>query len=492
MATPAVSGRTWLLLVLGMLMLLLLQLRPIDDVDLFWQIRLGELTLEQGHLITRDPFTYTHHGEPVPTFAWLAQVIFAALHHAGSWYAVQGLHVVLFTAAFLVAGTVRSQEAGPFTLACALGLAFLVAIPHSSVRPQSFAALGFAILLLLARSRLRPSLRVLIAVPVLVIWQNAHPSVVVGAAALLPLVVVEWVRFYFRRDWSQPLTLTALLLLTAAGQFATPMGPAILATTRTNSHIARDLLRISEWLPPWDSSVRGAVALYWVGLALSAGLLVRLRFRVEPEDFGVLLVMTLLSLYAARFGLFWALALIPVWARWIERARPPELFAWAGDRPVGWAGLAATLLLGLVSVVGLPPLLRPSILSDTLPLEGLRRLRARLPEGRIYNYREWGGPLILANAPSWQVAIDGRLYLFSDAEWHEYRAVAAGEVPVEEVVQRYGPQAFFLRPSFHEAFIRRLRQADWEEIYADTTCSVWVRLRPHDRHTTASNPSAGP
>ena len=41
--------------------------------------------------------------------------------------------------------------------------------------------------------------------------------------------------------------------------------------------------------------------------------------------------MTILSFYAARFIIFWAIASVPFWAVVVERLMPMGMFAWCGD-----------------------------------------------------------------------------------------------------------------------------------------------------------------
>src|SRR4029077_16152074 len=128
------------------------------------------------------------------------------------------------------------------------------------------------------------------------------------------------------------------------------------------------------------------------------------------------------------------------------------------------------LVVGLGLIVVAPTVVHSKVMASELPMEGIDRLKEALPSGRIYNYREWGGPLILAGSPEWQAAIDGRLYLFPLADWIRYQDAALGAVSLAELVKEYRPDAFFLRPSFHQALIAQLRQSsDWRELFTDAT-----------------------
>lgn len=433
--------------------------------------------LDSGRLVPHDVFTFTHYGDAVPPIAWLAQLGYAALFRIGGWRGLQVISGLVFGAALVVAAwPLRRSGVSLFSAAAAMVLALLVVLPHSSVRPQAFGTLGFAVLLTLLQSDLPWHKLVCFAAPVLLLWQNAHPSLAVGAVAAAPLVAGRWLEYYRDRTRDRPAGPTLVLLLTILCMFATPLGAGIMPVTQTNAAIARDWLGVTEWLPPWDPSVRGAMLTFWLALILSLVLLFRLRFRVPLADLSEFVVMTSLALSAARFGLFWAVALVPVWGRWIEQAKPGDLFAWRAEGTVGRRLAFMSILAATAAVWAVPTVARAPLFSAELPVEGVARLRDAFPAGRIYNYREWGGPLIFAGSPNWQVAIDGRLYLFSFEEWQSYNGASRGTMPLAAIVREYRPDAFFLRPSFHEALIAELRQApDWHELYSDSSCSIFLK-----------------
>jgi hypothetical protein len=191
----------------------------------------------------------------------------------------------------------------------------------------------------------------------------------------------------------------------------------------------------------------------------------------------VFLVFTVLGLTAARMALFWSLALVPVWARWIDQALPADLFRPREDatRPPAWLW---PTVIGAEIVVVLLLFVRGPVFDREIPLAGLAELKKVLPAGRIYNYREWGGPLILAGQPEWQVAIDGRLYLYTIDTWNEYNRAAGGQVPLKELVATHQPDAFFLRPDFDAGLVKLLRESkEWREVYAAEFCIIFIRRR---------------
>jgi hypothetical protein len=470
-----------LLAVVWMLAVVLLQLEPLNDVDIYWQVRLGQLMLDQGHLVTADPFTFTHPEAAVPCVGWLAQIIFASLYNLSSWRGVQIAHVVLFAGAFWVAGRSAVDGAsreprglGLFSLLCALFLGFIAGGSNSMVRPQSFGIFCFAVLLYVVQSNWRFRSRALLLLPLLLIWQNTHPSVLIGGGAVAALAGAHWLDRLRGSRSAAPWGITGIVVLVALAQFATPMGWRILETSAANVHVARDLLGVSEWMPPWDPSVRGAMVGFGLAAAITIGLLIRLRFRVRLEDAALCAALALLSLTAARFVLFWAVAMVPVWSRWIEQSKPDGVFGWQGDRPVGRIRSALLTGFGVPLALVLPSLLQGGVVDEFALGAGITRLREVTPHGRIYNYREWGGPLILAGHPDWQVAIDGRLYLFGEEHWHAYHEAAMGRVAPDDLARRYDVDAFFLHPSYHHRLIEQLRAAGtWREVHADDYCVIF-------------------
>jgi hypothetical protein len=466
-------------LLIALAFLFFLLCRQIIDVDMFWQIRSGQLMLESGRLIRHDPFTYTHQGEPVPVVYWLSQGIFALAYRWGGWPAVQITSASLLAGAYAVAGlSGRDRQATPFGMGLAMVLGFLAGFSNGEVRPQCFALCGLAIVLALVRSRLSLGAKLAGALPVMLVWQNAHPSLSLALVALTALTVGGWVEH--GRDPARPRPWDATLLLAAAALVlcATPLGAGIFQVMHTNLEVSRDWLEEREWLYPWDHRVAGSVVLFWVTLGLSIVLLARVRSQARPAELALFLAMTVLALSAARFALFWGVAMVPVWARWLDRGRPPSWFAWSDATRWSLSRCVPVMCVAAGLSLGLPPLVRGPILSPVIPMEGLRRLAAELLSGRVYNHREWGGPLILEGRSRWKVAIDGRLFVFHDRdEWRDRADSAAGRVALAEVERRQRPDAFFLEPASEGRLIALLQQSPrWRDLYHDDRCHVFVRL----------------
>jgi hypothetical protein len=469
---------TWL----AILLIGVLEFKLVRDTDIFWQVKLGQITLEEGRIPQHDRFTYTHAGEPAPPIYWLAQVLFASLYGLGGWHLTRAVHQVALVGSLLVAAaTCRRDATTPFSVAIAMAIGFVVMLSNADLRPQSFGLLGFAALLALARRRLPFGVKLIVAATLLVTWQNMHPSVVLGMVAMGGLAMADFLDR--KRDHGSPWQLVVLSILALVAQFATPVGTGILDVTRVNLRISRDILRVGEWLPPWDPIVLGAVANYWVVLLGSVIALFRLWKRVSVRDRAIFIVMTILSLSATRFILFWAVALVPLWAEMVEQLVPGGMFVGARRRedvPVRAFRSLLGLAAGAAIALGLHPARFGPVLPPGIPLAGVRGLRVLLPgPARIYNARVWAGPLLLDGDPKWQVAVDGRLYFFGDpGEWRALKDASAGRTSLDELERRHHPDAFFLYPAGDRKLIERLSSCPrWRVCFSGPTCVAFVRAR---------------
>jgi hypothetical protein len=203
---------------------------------------------------------------------------------------------------------------------------------------------------------------------------------------------------------------------------------------------------------------------------LVGGLLVRNRERIDWEELAPAAVLFVMTLTAYRFVLFFGIALTPVLARILSGAEPPRRSSWS-ERIVVPAALAAAIALAVA--------VRPTHFIDSMPLEGVRKLREAGVKGAVFAHFPWGGPVIDAGYPDWVVAYDGRYYRYTPAEWRRYAQTVRGDIGPEELDRIYHPAAYLLAPAVNQALIAALRAEPgaWREIYADHTCVVFVRAK---------------
>jgi hypothetical protein len=332
-------------------------------------------------------------------------------------------------------------------------------------------------------------------IPIALVWQNVHPSVLTGALAVAAIAVADtwttWRAGALRWPWA----IAGLALLLGLVQLATPLGWAIFPIAKANLHVARDLIRTGEWLPPWDPSVLRALAPFWVAFSITVLVLPRLWRIADARDLSLLLLISVLSMSATRFVMLWALSLVPLWATWFEHAWPRGLFAsWRENGRTGfspWRCAGVGVLTVLAILLGHPARYLPIVRSE-IPLAGVATLRSWLPdEARIYNDYVWAGPLLLEGKSGWRVAVDGRLYCYPDDEfWHRREAEAAGQFRLAVLEATHRMDAFVLNRAFDRVLIEEIeRSRSWRLVHLGRECVMFVRadLSPHDRNRPASS-----
>ncbi|WP_395333771.1 hypothetical protein WBP06_08480 [Novosphingobium sp. BL-8H] len=434
-------------------MLCVLLLRSVWDVDIFWQLKLGEIILAHGGPISREPFAALHLGEPLPAVGWLAQASMAWVRSLGGWGLLRVFDSLVWLGGFwAVAAACRHRGATAPAVALALALAFFAALPTASIRPQSFAALCFGLLLALMQLRLRPLLTIALGAPLLVLWQNFHPSVSIGALALGIHAAVGGLGWLRDRKRPVPIAAALLTLVAVAAIFATPDGFSILAISATNTEMSL-AIGASEWRPLWiPANWNNAVPVLAV-LLLTARIVLRGR-RCDPVDVLVALALLAMTLFAYRFVLFWALSMIPVIARGASSPQQPS----ATPR---WLPIAAVAVVALAT-----PFLASTRFASSLPLESIARLKQENLHGTVYADFPFGGPVIDAGWPNWRVAYDGRYYRYSHEEWQYNGGIENGYVPLVDVIAKWHPVAFVIQEDHNAPIAGELaRSPRWKRIF---------------------------
>ena len=241
---------------------------------------------------------------------WLAHVAFYGLASAGgvrlALLAHVGLLLVGFGGALLAS---RSLGASAKSTALAGGLCMFLAPWGLQLRAQSLAIpLFVALLWLLAADSRAPSRRVLLVLPLLVLWANVHGTVALAALLVALRGVTIVVRGLRDRDdrparwlWRS----LALGVLPFACLFASPYGLALGDYYR--AMLVSPLLR--TFIEEWGASVPSpTTAPFYVMAVIVVGLLVRHRSRLTGFEQVALLALLTAGVSAIRSITWFALA----------------------------------------------------------------------------------------------------------------------------------------------------------------------------------------
>jgi hypothetical protein len=378
-----------------------------DETDLFFNLRLGEIVLGSGRVPTENLLSFTYPHARDVNLAWLFQVVLALVHRAAGIPGTVLLKTafVLGTWAILFRVAVR-RGAAPVLAAFFLALAAWAAEPRFVERPHLVTFLGLALLLLAVERAEAGKPRMLwLMAPAGLVWANGNSCYFLAPSLLLLYA------FGARRDGLAAESRRALRVALAMipFMFATPSGLACLSYIA--NHFRMPYLRPLQEYRHAQWPLDGPFFFLVAGLAL-AWLLPRVVAALPRAlSARVLLPCALLGMLGAfriRFVAEFAMLAGPLLAVAATRLLPSPRWRWrnlvagallAGlaiaPRAIAVAGGARVLDLGL------EPDLVPFAAIDFVEKNGLRE--------RMYNDLEVGSYLTWRGWPKYHVFQDPRI-----------------------------------------------------------------------------------
>ena len=376
-----------------------------DETDLFFNLRLGEVVLASGRVPTENLLSFTLPHATDINLAWLFQIVLAMVHRAAG---IPG--TVLLKTAFVLgtwAGLYRvavRRGAAPVPAALLLALAAWAAEPRFVERPHLVTFLGLALLLIAVERAEQARPRMLwLMVPAGLLWANGNSCYFLAPSLLLLYALGAW------RDGQALAARRAALVALAMIPFifATPSGWRCLSYIANHFRMPylRPLqeYRHAEW--PLDGPFFFLVA--GLVLAWSIPRLLRAMPRLLPVR--VLLpcaVLGVLGAFRIRFVAEFAMLAGPALAVAVTRVLP----RWR------WQKLAATgLLAGLVlaprlsEIAGGGRALALGMEAELVPFAAIDFVERNGLRERMYNDLEVGSYLTWRGWPRYRVFQDPRI-----------------------------------------------------------------------------------
>lgn len=437
----------------------------ISTVDLAYQLRAGAEILATGRIPTTDTWTFTMAGQPWVDQQWAAQVILRDVEVIGGWVGLAVFRAVLVGAIFGGTCLIAVRRGVDVRTGAILSLlAFVVAAPALSLRPQLLGMLCFVgVLLLVVERRSRP--RWLWLVPVVVaIWANIHGSFFLG-----PLVLgLAWLEDLGERRSDARQTL-AVAVVAALAACLTPSGPSVwlyAAGLTANSAVTA---RVTEWQP---TAIRDVPGLLFFGSVLAVvTLMARSERRVPWPTLAWLGTFFLIGLYAQRGVAWWPIAAVTAVAGTLVPAFP----AGRRDETQTMRRLNALVagVLVLAVFVALPanrPTVPGAIVSTESVAPAPPGITASLrdltqPGARVLNPQTWGSWFEYA-LPRLQVAVDSRIEMFKPDVWRTYESIVSGQDGWQRSLDEWGVTHVVVDDE-QTAFRDRLVAAGWDVAYED-------------------------
>lgn len=449
-------------------------MRPLDDIDLYWHLLVGE------DILGGTPVTDAAHGwsfAPVPdtwvTTQWLGEVLFAWLNRIGGLQAmmVYRTATVVLALGVLAAVTLKGRPARagawPFAVA-ATSLAF-----YSQDRTQQLTFIlaplvGYWAMNLWRSGRLPKWWLVL---PLVVVWANFH-----GGWLIVPMALV--LAAIARAVDAGPFDKAVLraLLLALASAAAAAVSPSFIDNVISFRRFSASTSSIAEWGAARAFDVTAlplGVMAITVVVAWALG-------KARPTRGEVVLIVPLVVFgYSAWRSVTPAcLMLAPLITGTIARAIGDGDPRPAGTRQPYVRSAFVVSCLGAVLAIGLSTLQSP-VLDPDYPVGIFRTLRDDPQPQRVLNTYNIAGPLLWFGGPPPHVtlAIDGRADRYGNDYIDRYMTVLINASPGwEQMLDQLRPTTALLKKDEPLAGVLE-HQRDWHVVRSE---GRYVLLRaPH-------------
>jgi hypothetical protein len=428
--------RAALALSVGLVVFAFAVAKGMQDPDFFFHAATGRLILETGQVPMADPFSFTWQGEPWLPHEWLGAVILHVLDvtigPTGTTvlFGILGAATVMLPILFLT--SVRPGAVAAAALLCGLAIA-----PQLTLRPQAFSWLLIsALLVALLRVRDR---RVLLLVPLFVVWANLHGLYVIGLG-------IVWVYTLFSVAGRTPIPARLMLVAAAGATLATLITPAGL----DGLTYPLRYLEPNDWglanIPEWQSPDFHHPA-HWLFAAIIVGLLVFGIGRAPGWLVTVSVLGVLGGLFAMRGIPVAAVAALPTLAFGIDA----RTSSWQLDAPRRAVAVGVAVALAIVTVV----VMVPKPLDDAVighrerrfPVQAVDELVAAMPGARVFAQYYWGGYVAYRmHDTGGRVFVDGRNDMYDQRILEEYSAAIAADDGWQNTMSEHGVDAILLPP----------------------------------------------
>lgn len=456
----------------------------LNDPDLWWHMKLGQVIWRTHSIPRTDFFSFTTHGHAWIAHEWLAELtIYGAWRFGGYtglmlwlWLLPSLLCVLLYVLCSLYSGNAKVALLGGLTgwFFATIGLA---------VRPLVIGHLCLVLELLfifLARTRSR---RWLFALPPLfAIWVNCHGSYMLG----LVVLGVVWCCSFLSLSagslvserWPADLRrwLSVAMVLSVGALFVNPIGIRLVTYPfDLFLHQSHNTGSVAEWQPlnPHDVRAWGLFAI--AAILFLTALIRRSEFRLDEL---ILLAMGFgLAIWHQRMLFVFGILAAPVLSRLF--ANDWESYDTRRDHRI----MNAILMCGMIAAMAAAFPGRADLdaqVKKSNPVGAVEFIRRTGLPGPMLNDYGFGGYLIWA-LPEQKVFIDGRADVF---DWTGVFSEVGRWALLQEnptlLLNRYGINYCLLTKNAPMAYVLPFLPG-WKRVYADDLAVIFARAEQPSR-----------
>jgi hypothetical protein len=449
------------------LLAFVLALRPVENWDLGFILRIGERVARSGIPVT-DPFSFPGEGQPWALEQWLGPLLFWKVFAASGIAGLIVFKALLCAAAVLLAFIAARAASESDVSASFAGLLCAAAgSARFNAQPNVLTTLGVAAAAVLLQ-------RAPLALPALfALWVHVHPGYLSG------LVLVCAVSAGAAAD-VRPFKLRAALRWLSL--------PLLCAAAGVGSLALFHPLRLQPlWsvLRIFSSPVSRAAITEYAPLGSSYPVTAPVLALLVVPPLGWLLARRRPPLALAAAYLAFAIGELRV-GRLVAEASIVLAPAWAHAVAQALASLREKGRIRALDLAWLPPLAALAGAAAHLPVE-LTWPEALYPRScyrwidthplppRGFNDLWFGGSFIFHFDGRRKVFIDGRSFYSDDFFVNEYLPIRNAAPDWQEIARKWGIEWFLLVPGRFAKLHGELRRSGYRIGYRDPYCSVYVR-----------------
>jgi hypothetical protein len=489
------SRLRWLFFFITLMSIVLMSARVPLDTDMWWHIKAGEVSIENGSALVRDPFSYTREGADWVNHSWLAQVLLALLFDKLGYYGLTLFVVMLSLFTFGVLYFAIKGHAFIKSLLVILGATLVSTV--WSPRPQLFTLLFLSILSLLLTRYFERKINKLWVVPVLfLLWGNLHGGYFTGLLYLFMMLGgMAYDLFITKAEAQFEISqLKHLLVVTALSIPALLVNPNGVETLLIPfSTVGVDVLRnlIDEWASPdfhQPLQIGFAILLFVFVFFISTA-----KNKISARELFPVLGFGLLALYAKRNIAPFVIIMLPLFAdllvQWLQSLRisdylydllVPSTYSLnvKDDNPL----LMRIINLFLIAILGFVaagkiiyvsyPSLVETYLEQSIPVKSYEAYAEINTSGHLLNEYGWGGYQIAkyVNMPDF---VDGRTDLFGDQIIGEWLTLMRADDGYDALLHQYGITAVLLQND--RPLVSALLEKGWKMEYQDAIAILLIQ-----------------
>ena len=468
----------------------------LGDGDTGYHIRAGEIILKDLSVPSHDPFSFITPPLPWTAHEWLSEVLMAIVHNT------MGLPGIVFLFALLLSTTywllfrwIRSSGRNILVDLLIVVLVLLSSRIHWHARPHAFSLLLVVLLyqILILHKEDRGNYLYVIP-PLMLLWVNLHGGFILGF--LFMGVFLSDYFFGFLASDSEDRTVSAnkgkqLSLVCAASVLAACVSPfgvnAFLFPFRVVSE-SYLMNHVEEFLSP---NFHG-FAPYRYLILLLIGVLGLSKARITVTELMLILLLTSMSLYSARYIPLCAIVYSPILSKYgdilIQQykgwgSRVLQLRSRAYEEiDASTKGYAMPLIVIAVFAALAMEKIPVRFPEKTASKAAIDFLRTNPIQGNMFNNDEIGDYVIYWLYPRYKVFMDGRSDMYGEPILKEYVKVAHIEPGWKDVLAKYDINYIFFYTD--SVLVRHLMtDAGWAKIYTDNVASIFLRKTPENEET---------